>query len=176
MATSQEACQKPWPFLPPVNCPDLHYPRSRISMAFLAHLQTFTWRTWILDRERHDKGIRLDSTQQSRPPMRPKDHGAVRTRVCCLVGRGTSGHHQKTGHCQRVAEARCRGELYCAVCCWLCRQWTPKETSRRSYCCTTTYYGTAAALQQTSPSVDQQSESGAPQEQSARAVAAIVQL
>jgi hypothetical protein len=58
--------------LPPVNCPDLHYPRSGISMAFLAHLQTFTWIAWILDREANNKGIRLDSTQQSWPPMRPR--------------------------------------------------------------------------------------------------------
>lgn len=59
-------------FLAPVNCPDLHYPRSRISMAFLAHLQTFTWIAWIPDREPSNKGIRLDSTQQSWPPMRPR--------------------------------------------------------------------------------------------------------
>jgi hypothetical protein len=60
--------------LPPVNCPDLHYPRSRISMAFLAHLQSFnfTWIAWILDRERHNKGIRLDSTPKPWPSMRPR--------------------------------------------------------------------------------------------------------
>ncbi|PMD33202.1 hypothetical protein L207DRAFT_589574 [Hyaloscypha variabilis F] len=62
-----------WSLLP-VNCPDLHYPRSRISMAFLAHLQSFnfTWIAWILDRESHNKGIRLDSTPKPWPSMRPR--------------------------------------------------------------------------------------------------------
>jgi hypothetical protein len=41
-------------------------------MAFLAHLHTFTWIAWILDREVSNKGIRLDSTPPSWPPMRSR--------------------------------------------------------------------------------------------------------
>jgi hypothetical protein len=56
----------------------------------------------------HNKGIRLDSTPQSWPPIAPKDHGAERTRGRCL-GRteepvGIHGavpcHLVQTAHCR----------------------------------------------------------------------------
>jgi hypothetical protein len=49
-------------------CPDLHYPSSRVSVAFLAHLHTFTWIAWILGRESTTRGS--DSIRHSHPGRR----------------------------------------------------------------------------------------------------------
>jgi hypothetical protein len=51
-----------------VNCPDLHYPSSRVSVAFLAHLHTFTWIAWILGRESTTRGS--DSIRHRHPGRR----------------------------------------------------------------------------------------------------------
>jgi hypothetical protein len=99
--------------LAPVNCPDLHYPRSRIIMAFLAHLQTFTWIAWILDREHSNKGIRLDSMQPSWPPMRSR---IMEPRGLACVARVRQRNKWTTtaralSSAAVLSKARCRGKL-----------------------------------------------------------------
>ena len=109
-------------------------------MAFLAHLQTFTWIAWILDREADDKGIRLDSTHQPWPPMRPRII-EPRGLVCVAwVGRRNKSI-AAAGAAAALAEQR-HDVVVTFVCglllqttCRLCKSgWRvgPKGTSRRS--------------------------------------------
>ncbi|KAE9380036.1 hypothetical protein N431DRAFT_521953, partial [Stipitochalara longipes BDJ] len=75
----------PSPRLPPVNCPDLHYPRSRISNGVFSssanlHMDCMDPRQGV---RRQGHPTRFDTTALAADA--PKDHGAERTRrsACC---------------------------------------------------------------------------------------------
>jgi hypothetical protein len=85
-------------------------------MAFLAHLQTFTWMTWILAREGTTGGS--DSTRHRNPGHRCAQGSWSREASCVLLGWDREQVDITTTR-RLLAEARCGGKLDGAVCCWL---------------------------------------------------------
>jgi len=126
-------------FLPPVNCPDLHYPRSRIIMAFLvhhAHLQTCTWIAWIISRERPSRGS--ESTRHSTPGHRCAQGSWNREGPLCVAWVGQRNKWKSAS--QLVSEAEMHGGggglslLPMQSAAGDADNYSPKWKCRRSYC------------------------------------------
>jgi hypothetical protein len=94
-----------------VNCPDLHYPSSRASVAFLAHLHTFTWIAWILGREFTTRGA--DSIRHRNPGRRLRPRIMEPRGLVGVAWVGLRNQWASTGRCLAIwsrlhtADRRC---------------------------------------------------------------------
>ena len=83
-----------------VNCPDLHYPSSRVSVAFLAHLHTFTWIAWILGRESTTRGS--DSIRHRNPGRRLRPRIMEPRGLVGVAWVGLRNQWASTGRCLAI--------------------------------------------------------------------------
>lgn len=83
-----------------VNCPDLHYPSSRASVAFLAHLHTFTWIAWILGREFTTRGA--DSIRHRNPGRRLRPRIMEPRGLVGVAWVGLRNQWASTGRCLAI--------------------------------------------------------------------------
>ena len=83
-----------------VNCPDLHYPSSRASVAFLAHMHTFTWIAWILGREFTTRGA--DSIRHRNPGRRLRPRIMEPRGLVGVAWVGLRNQWASTGRCLAI--------------------------------------------------------------------------